>query len=194
MSAPVIRSADRSEEGAVIATIALAFAGDPFARWINPDPERYLAMTPDVVRALGGRGFDHGSVHVTDGAGAVAMWLPPGVEPDGERLVAIFTAQTPPERLADLESIFEQMERAHPTEPHWYLPIIAVDPAQQGRGLGAALLRHALARCDADGLPAYLESSTPRNIGLYQRHGFEVQGLIQAGSSPAVTPMLRHPH
>jgi ribosomal protein S18 acetylase RimI-like enzyme len=193
MPEPIIRVADRSEEGAVIATVALAFAGDPFARWINPDPERYLAVVPDAVRAFGGRGFDHGSVHVVDRACAVAMWLPPGIEPDGERLAAIFTEHAPLEQLADLESIFEQMDRAHPTEPHWYLPIIAVEPAQQGRGLGAALLRHALARCDADGLPAYLESSNPRNIALYQRHGFEVQGAIQAGSSPRLTPMLRRP-
>ncbi|MCA1748539.1 MAG: hypothetical protein LC634_03060 [Sphingomonadales bacterium] len=39
--------------------------------------------------------------------------------------------------------------------------------------------------------PAYLESSNPRNISLYLRHGFEIVGEIQHGSSPVMTPMLR---
>ena len=56
---------------------------------------------------------------------------------------------------------------------------------------GSALLRYALEQCDRDGMPAYLESSNPRNIPLYQRHGFEIIGTIQAGSSPTVVPMLR---
>ena len=41
------------------------------------------------------------------------------------------------------------MDECHPDESHWYLPMIGVEPSAQGEGLGAALLRHALARCDA---------------------------------------------
>lgn len=52
-------------------------------------------------------------------------------------------------------------------------------------------MKKALLRCDEEGLPAYLESSNPRNIRLYQRHGFEVMGEIQSGNSPVVTPMFR---
>jgi hypothetical protein len=40
---------------------------------------------------------------------------------------------------------------------------------------------------------AYLESSNPRNIPLYQRHGFEAMGEIQVGAAPVVTPMIREP-
>jgi ribosomal protein S18 acetylase RimI-like enzyme len=121
------------------------------------------------------------------------MWLPPGVEPDGERLGALAIANAPPDRVADLGAVMEEMGRFHPHEPHWYLPLIGVDPALQGRGIGAALMRHALARCDADGMPAYLESSNPRNITLYRRHGFEPLGAIQRGGSPTLVPMLRKP-
>jgi ribosomal protein S18 acetylase RimI-like enzyme len=85
------------------------------------------------------------------------------------------------------------MGEFHITEPHWYLPLIGVDPAQQGRGYGSALLRHALAACDSAGLPAYLESSNPRNVPLYERHGFEIIGVIQSGSSPEMPAMLRKP-
>ncbi|MGH7928642.1 MAG: GNAT family N-acetyltransferase, partial [Candidatus Binatia bacterium] len=52
-------------------------------------------------------------------------------------------------------------------------------PFQQGKGLGSALMRHALARCDGEGKAAFLESSNPKNVSLYERHGFEVVGRIQ---------------
>lgn len=71
--------------------------------------------------------------------------------------------------------------------------MIGVDPAKQGNGYGSALLKHAVERCDGEGKPAYLESSSPRSIPLYQRHGFELLGTIQVGSSPPLFPMLREP-
>jgi ribosomal protein S18 acetylase RimI-like enzyme len=83
------------------------------------------------------------------------------------------------------------MGKYHPQEPHWYLPLIGVDPAHQGKGFGSALLGHALEICDRDHLPAYLESSNPLNIPLYRRHGFELLDTLQVGSSPPVFPMLR---
>ena len=85
------------------------------------------------------------------------------------------------------------MGRWHPEEPHWYLPLIGTDPARQGRGYGSALLGEALANCDRQTLPAYLEATSPRNVKLYERHGFEALGTIQEGSSPDITPMLRKP-
>jgi ribosomal protein S18 acetylase RimI-like enzyme len=90
-------------------------------------------------------------------------------------------------------AIFEQMAKYHPNEPHWYLPLVGVDPAQQGRGHGDALMRYALERFDREKMAAYLESTNPRNISLYRRHGFEELGTIQVGSSPTLVPMLRRP-
>lgn len=81
----------------------------------------------------------------------------------------------------------------HPEEPHWFLPIIAVDPAWQGCGIGSELMAHAVAECDAMGCRAYLESSNPRNISLYERHGFKVIGEVEVGNCPVLTSMLREP-
>ena len=89
--------------------------------------------------------------------------------------------------------MFEQMVKCHPQEPHWYLPLIGVDPAYQGKGYGDALMSYALDRCDRERVPAYLESTNPRNVSLYRRHGFEPVGTIQAGSSPTLVPMMRRP-
>ena len=121
------------------------------------------------------------------------MWLPPGVMPDEEALGAVFQASVPEPRLSELFAVFERMGSYHPADPHWYLPLIGVDPACQRHGYGAVLLRPALAQCDREGIAAYLESSNPANLSLYQRHGFEVLDTIQVGSSPPIYPMLRRP-
>jgi ribosomal protein S18 acetylase RimI-like enzyme len=175
----------------VTAVLTLAFASDPMTRWSFPDPAVYLARWPQMIRAFGGNAFELGTAHQAGDFSGAALWLPPGAEPDVEQLAAIFEDAAPPERQADGFAVFEQMGGYHPHEPHWYLPLIGVDPACQGKGIGSRLLEHALQQVDRDHLPAYLESSNPANISLYQRHGFEVLGQIQAGSSPTVTPMLR---
>jgi ribosomal protein S18 acetylase RimI-like enzyme len=90
-------------------------------------------------------------------------------------------------------SMFEQMDAYHPGEPHWHLPLIGVDPASQNRGIGSALQRHVLDQCDRQQLLAYLEATSPRNVPLYERHGFEALGSIQVADSPPIVPMLRKP-
>jgi len=97
----------------------------------------------------------------------------------------------PSKARAVMGEVLEQIGLHHIEEPHWYLPMIGVDPSRQGQGLGSALLAHALARCDAEHMPAYLESSNPATVPLYQRHGFRVTAEIQAGASPVIYPMLR---
>jgi ribosomal protein S18 acetylase RimI-like enzyme len=115
------------------------------------------------------------------------------VHPDEEGLGAVVESTVAPSLAAETATVFEQMAKSHPTEPHWYLPLIGVDPAHQGEGHGDALMAYALAQCDRDHVPAYLESSNPRNMSLYRRHGFEPLGAIQVGSSPTLVPMLRRP-
>jgi GNAT superfamily N-acetyltransferase len=73
------------------------------------------------------------------------------------------------------------------------LPLIGTDPAQQGKGYGAALLAHTTAVCDREAPPAFLEATSARSVPLYQRHGFEVLGEISSEGSPTLTPMLREP-
>ena len=188
-----VRTANDTDKDTVIGVITLAFSTDPMARWTFPDPAGYLAVMPAIADAFGGNAFRQRTAHLIDGGMGAAMWLPPGVAPDADRLAALMEQHAPSDRIADMMQIFEQMDTVHPSDPCWYLPLIGVDPAHQGRGCGSALLRHALAQCDRDGAPAYLESSNPRNVPLYQRHGFEIIGTIQVGSSPTLVPMLRRP-
>lgn len=186
-----VRAGTLHEVDAIVGVITLAFSTDPVARWSLPDPRTYLDVMPSVVRAFGERAFDSASAYCVEGFRGAALWLAPGVEADGERLLSLFETHAPHEILSDVMAFFELMGKHHPTEPHWYLPLIGVDPACQAQGHGGALMRHALERCDRDHLPAYLESSNPRNISLYLRHGFEIAETIQVGSSPTLTPMYR---
>ena len=192
-SAAGVRTASREDEQLIVSTIVMAFASDPAARWAYPQPDQYLTYFPRFVRAFGGRAFAHGSAHIAEGGVGASLWLPPHIEPDEEELGTLL-AETVPSRIReDVFAVFEQMGNFHPQEPHWYLPMIGVDVPFQGRGYGSELLRYALATCDCDRTPAYLESSNPKNVPLYQRHGFELLGTIQAGSSPQMFPMLRKP-
>ncbi len=188
-----VKAVAAAERHRAVATVALAFASDPMMRWSFPDASRYFDIARDFIDAFGGHAVEHGGADEIADFSAVALWLPPGVSPNGDAMGAIIEANMPRERMQDGAGLFEQMNTFHPHEPHWYLPLIGTDPTMQGRGYGSALLKHALARCDRDGLPAYLESSNPVNVPLYQRHGFEVMGTIQQGSSPELVPMLRKP-
>jgi ribosomal protein S18 acetylase RimI-like enzyme len=188
MQVCTVAAADRKK---AVATVALAFASDPMMRWSFPDPARYLAIAHDFIDAFGGHAVEHGSADEIADFAAVALWLPPGIAPDGDAMGAIIAANMPDDRMEAGGALFEQMNRFHPEEPHWYLPLIGADPVHQGKGYGSALIAHALQRSDREGLPAYLESSNPANVPLYERHGFKVIGEIQSGSSPTLTPMLR---
>jgi ribosomal protein S18 acetylase RimI-like enzyme len=171
----------------------LAFVTDPLVRWLVPKADVYLDMMMPFFDAFGGAAFDHGTAYLADEGKAAALWLPPGIEPDVETMAGMMQRRTDAERQPDAFAVLEEMGRFHPEAPCWYLPIIGADPAHQGQGLGAALMKHALNRCDDEGQVAYLESSNERNVTLYQRHGFEIMGRIQHGSSPVVTPMIRLP-
>ncbi len=185
-----VRTADTADEAAVLATLTLAFATDPVTRYWWPQASDYAHWWPKVVLAQGEPGFAEGTVFVTPGFEGAAIWLAPGVEADPARMAALDMPGTEDdERVA--QALRQAMAQYHPSTPHWYLWTLGVDPRLQGRGVGSTLLRHALARIDAEGATAYLEASNPALIPLYERHGFEVVGRIEVEDVPPLTPMFR---
>jgi ribosomal protein S18 acetylase RimI-like enzyme len=96
-------------------------------------------------------------------------------------------------KLGEVLSLFEQMASFHPLEPHWYIPLIGIDPVFQGRGYGTLLMQHGLVVCDRDRQSAYLEATSAANRIFYERNGFRVLGEIRSGDSPPLYPMLREP-
>ena len=182
-----------SEKKQAIHAIVLAFSADPTVRWLYPHAYEYSSRFPKLIDVFGGKAFERETAHYIEDFAGAALWLKPNVHPDGDALQEIIRTTIPPDRIEEANAIFEQMDAYHPAEPHWYLPLIGVDPAHQGCGHGSTLLEYTLAACDREGRKAYLESSNATSIPLYERHGFQLRGEIQAGSSPKLFPMLREP-
>jgi GNAT superfamily N-acetyltransferase len=137
---------------------------------------------------------------VADGSAvpATAVWLPPGAHPPSlarqlRQLIAtpLLGPLKPGPLLRSLRYLRE-VERSHPRDEHWYLALLGTDPPRQGHGLGTALLEPVLARADATGHPAYLETDKERNLAYYARFGFElVETLSPAPGGPPTWTMLR---
>jgi len=188
---PTVQAAQQDDTQRVLDTLTLAFATDPAVRWMYPDPQQYLQSFPVFAHAFGGSAIARRTAFVSTGYSGAALWLPPDIALDEEGLTAFLEESVAEREKADAFAVFEEMTRYHPDEPHWYLPLMGVDPARQGRGYGSAMPQHALRGCDAERLPAYLEATSPRNVPLYERHGFEVIGTIRIGNCPPIFPMLR---
>ena len=192
VSPHAIRIAKSADRAAIVDALLLSFSSDPCVRYMFPEPSAFVAGWPVFVWGMGGRAVDNGSAFLSEDGAAAALWLPPGVEPDLETMFSAL-ADVPEAKGEVLAKVGEQIRSYHPEDPHWYLAAVGVDPSRQGEGLGSAMIKEGLRLCDAQGLPAYLESSNPRNIPLYERHGFEVIGLIQPDDYPPLYPMLRAP-
>jgi GNAT superfamily N-acetyltransferase len=189
----------RAEIEPVARSLAEAFYEDPHFRWIVPDDAKRLerltrgfALFTTRVWLPHDEGYTHESL-----CGA-ALWMPPGTWHLSVFAQLRLLPATVHRLRGDSSRLLRALtfiERKHPREPgHWYLPIIGVAPAWQGRGFGAALLLPMLGRCDAAGLPAYLEASSPRNRALYERHGFEVMEECRyASDGPPLWRMWREP-
>ena len=120
----------------------------------------------------------------------MALWLPPGAEPDGDAIAAVLADTVSPEQHEDMFSVLEQREAAHPAI-RTGTAVARRRPAQQGKGFGGQLLAQCLAIVDASHQPAYLETPNPRTVPFYERHGFEAIGVAQAGACPPLTFMRR---
>lgn len=177
-----------------LSTLVSAFRADPVERWLYPDEKDYDEHFPDFLAAFGGEAFAHDTVWRLGNFAAVAMWLPPDAEPDGEEIVRVLMTTVNQSRHHDTMLVMGQMDAAHPRYRHWYLPWFGVDATWQGRAIGSTLMAGCLRAVDDSGLPAYLETPNPRTISFYQRHGFRVTGSTQTEDCPTITFMLRQPN
>jgi ribosomal protein S18 acetylase RimI-like enzyme len=194
-----VRKATLADAPRLAQALASAFRDDPVIAWIFPDEQRRRRVLPAFMEfRLRKLAFPHDEVWTTAGGAAAAVWFPPPGRWQLSRRQRLWLL--PPlvrflgVRTGSVLGGLERMEKQHPHDrSHWYLFILATEPAAQGRGLGSALLDQMLARVDADGMPVYLESSNQRNIALYGRRGFEITGEVAIPGGPRIWPMWREP-
>jgi ribosomal protein S18 acetylase RimI-like enzyme len=177
----------------VVETLAQAFDAVPIFRWFLPDASRRADILPAFFAAMVESHLSWSQIFRWVDGSAAAVWVPPGAQMPSaqaaeleERLPAVVG-----EYGARMRELRPLLEPWRPTVPHWYLHFLAVRPAAQGRGRGSALLRTVLDRCDADGIPAYLDATSEDNKRLYERHNFVVRQRVTLRDSPPLWCMLR---
>lgn len=159
--------------------LARAFADDPAMSFIFPNRMTRKRRLPALFRLLFDTDGGHGLRLATAGGEAATLWRAPGHAATSRvemirSALPMFTALGP--AIGRALAVADAIEAHHPQGPFWYLHIAGCDPAQQGKGHGAAAVRAGIDRVAAGRLPVYLETPLERNIGFYQALGFAVTG------------------
>ena len=188
---PVIRKLDPSQLEAASNALMMGFSTDPFQRWLMPDPTIYYKNFKKWTINTCKQSFLEEGVYGDENNYGTAVWFPPGFDIDFADVSETYK-DIPKDRKAEAFKMFEMMgeSRVHDA---WYLEYLAVDPSKQGSGLGSLILKESLKVIDELGEAAYLESSNPQNMSLYERFGFRFLKKIQVGSSPQINTMFRQP-
>ncbi len=171
------------------------------AHW--PDPARRRRYLEWYLGCAINYGCRYGEVYTTPDVAGLAIWLPPGqTHFTPWRYIRSGFLLTP--LVMGIRRSFTQAmqyedlaQKAHAQiapGPHWYLWGLAVDPDQQGKGIGSALMQAMLERADAQHLPCYLETHDPKNIPFYRKHGFDIARTVKIpGSDLQFWSFLRAP-
>ena len=178
-----VRLATASDVEAMAAMLTRAFAHDPFYAYLAGDaPERNERMRQGWVGILRHASDRLSTTYTTDDHAGAAIWHPPGYA--GASFLGSLRLMPSVARLAGglrrlrevsrAISALEERRAHHVPRPHYYLSALGVEPARQGEGIGSALVAPVLERARTDGVPAYLETATARNVLLYERLGFAV--------------------
>ncbi|HTX62624.1 MAG TPA: GNAT family N-acetyltransferase [Acidimicrobiales bacterium] len=196
-----LRSALPRDLAAIRDMLTRAFHDDPQFAWLMPSessrPARLGRFFGTLLRS---EGFGLAVIDVVDFGSEIAgaaVWFPPGTWPPPiARQVRALPGYVRAfgRRTGAATHLVNLAARVHPTTGHWYLACIGVEPSEQGKGVGAALLRLRLEVCDAQGAAAFLESSKPSNVQLYAHFGFVAGSpLPLPPGAPEITPMTRAP-
>ncbi len=178
--------------------LAQAFHDDPVLNWLFTGSSDVQAALEAFFPVAMTSALTRGHLYRSPGWEAVAYWSPPGAHgmfnPEHRTTVdELVVGEIGLERAAETSQLGEILAAHHIAEPHFYLPFIGVSPEAQGTGKGKLVMQPVLDLCDLHGLPAYLESSNPRNIPFYQRLGFEITAEFAADGGPPMAGMRRPP-
>jgi ribosomal protein S18 acetylase RimI-like enzyme len=196
-----VRRATRDEIPELAAVLTRAFARDPFYLFLAGEaPERSSRMRDGWRGILTFASAHLSDTWTTEDRAGVALWLPPGYSGpsfiDSLRIMPSIARLAGWRRLrlvADAVGTLERRRHHHVQRPHFYLSALGVEPQRQGEGVGSALLRPVLDRCDQRRIPAYLETATARNVLLYERLGFDVVEELTLPRSDVHGWLMRRP-
>ncbi|HEY1519335.1 MAG TPA: GNAT family N-acetyltransferase [Solirubrobacteraceae bacterium] len=183
----------------VAAALADAFINDPVYTWmlpgnLRPKPRLRTMFAAEMEQYVLPNG---GTVWTTSDYDGAVCELPPGAWEMPKSMTgkeALKWLRAFGTRLLLAGRVQRAMEERHLSEPHFYVRIVGVRTARQGKGVGAALMQPTLQKADSAGLPAYIEASTKRSAALYERLGFmHIDVLELPDGGPPVWRMRRPP-
>jgi ribosomal protein S18 acetylase RimI-like enzyme len=170
-----VRPVGHDDVAQLSVSLAKAFLEDPVSKYLFVDRrtnrlERYFRFQMRTSF------LPRGEAWTTPDLKAASLWMPPKRRPPSlaEGMAQLPVVAILGRRTGRALRLVQMLESHHPHVPHYYLATIGTDPEVQGKGYGSALLAVVLSRCDAEVIPAYLESSKEENLPFYHRHGFEV--------------------
>ena len=177
-----IARATRADRDQVVATVVAAFVADPAYRYFFPDDGTYEVHATTFTEYLFDKRVDLGTVWIAAGGAVAALWDPPDKPNPGGR------PDLPDDVLARIDRYDATVHPMLPTDPHWYLGVLATHPDQAGKRWGRRVMAAGVTTAHADGLPAYLETTNPSNVDLYEREGWQLVG--RAGDGVPTTWVL----
>jgi len=160
-----------------------------FAAFVNEPPMIQLFQGPRreaqvryFLRCTCAYALLFGECYTTPEKEGVALWLVPGkTKMTLGRMYRAGMLSAPFRlgfrtfgRFKGFAALTDEIHQRSAPMPHYYLFMLGVSPAAQGKGVGGRLLEDMLMRIDQERMPTYLETQKERNVGLYRRSGFEV--------------------
>ena len=176
---------------AVSESLAKAFMSDPLQTYTFPDEEERRQKSPDHFNVFLQFGLKFGEVYVSENREGAVVWLRPNetditpekAEQGGLAKLPEILGEAAANRFFSVLEFIAPFHKQDVPEPHWYVMVVGVDPAHQGKGLGSALLAPILQQASADNYPVYLETAQPSNVFFYQKLGFSViREVVEPGS------------
>ena len=192
-----VRRASGGEVPQVARALARAFSADPVFQWAVPAGDRREGMLAPFFSLFAETLLIYDEIYTDESLSAAALWTPPTGKSPPDEVAEEFGGRM--EKIAGVDAermleISKLIDEHHPEGSYYFLQFMGVEPEQQGRGIGSAVMRPILERCDREGARAYLDATSERNKRLYERHGFKAEGPYAPEGGPPLFPMWREPN
>jgi ribosomal protein S18 acetylase RimI-like enzyme len=192
---------EKSQLEPAAAMAARAFQDSPLSVHFFPDASERKDKLPYIFQFMIGYGLLYGEAYaISPNLEGVAVWLPSekarmtrrgDIGSEGlSRLLKV--EKETAAKWNSFDDYVASLHKRHVPFPHWYLQLLGIAPAYQGKGYAGTLLKAMFTRIDKERLPCFLETDKKRNVSLYQHYGFKVveEGIVP-GSEVTIWAMLR---